>query len=63
MFARWVGPHEITHLVSDCNYEIQSSNRKTILQINMLKKYYQRVETMGAVIVAEADEPEESNFQ
>ena len=59
MMAEWIGSYNVQHKVNEYNYEIQLPKRKTILQINMLKKYHERCETVGAVLVAEADEPKD----
>ena len=59
MMAEGIHPYKVLRKVNEYNYKIPLPKHKTILHINMLKKYHKRSETVGAVLVAEADEPED----
>ena len=59
MMAEWIDPYKVLRKVNEYNYEIHLPKRKTILHINMLKKYHKRSEMVGLVLVAKADEPED----
>ena len=74
MLAQYVGPYEISRCLDFDNYEIQPERRKTVIHINVLKRYIDRVDNMSredmetvrddaqvvsGVLIAEADENEE----
>ena len=63
MHAFWRGPFEVLRRIGDFNYEISMGQRKnTIMHINMLKKFNERVETVSSVIAADAEDGENYDF-
>lgn len=51
MLAQWAGPYPITRKLNSYNYELDLGNRKTILHINLLRKWEERIEVANVVTV------------
>jgi len=63
MHAFWRGPFDVVRRIDDHNYEISMGERKnTVMHINMLKKFNERIEYVNAVITEEADADDEYDF-
>jgi hypothetical protein len=62
LFAKWDGPWVVTRKLNAVNYEIDRGNRKTILHINMLKKWEDRPEIIQLVSVDDEIQDEEKTF-
>ena len=62
LFAKWDGPWVITRKLNAVNYEIDIGNRKTILHINMLKKWEERSDAVNLVMVDHEIQDEEVSF-
>lgn len=62
LFAKWDGPFVVTRKLNAVNYEIDRGHRKTILHINMLKKWEDRPEMINLVMVDHGIQDEEKSF-
>lgn len=63
MMAFWRGPFEVLKRIGEYNYEISMGQRKnTIMHINMLKKFNERIETVNTVITDDAEDGDEYDF-
>jgi hypothetical protein len=63
MHAFWRGPYDVLRRIDDFNYETNMGQRKnTIMHINMLKKFNERVEAVNTVITADAEDGEDYDF-
>jgi hypothetical protein len=53
LLAQWAGPYPVTKKLNSFNYEIDLGHRKTILHINLLRKWEERVETVNVITINE----------
>ena len=53
LLAQWQGPFEVLRKMENDINEIQLPRRKTILHINVLKKFVKRVEIVAGVLIAD----------
>jgi hypothetical protein len=51
LLAQWAGPYPVTRKLNTFNYEIDLGHRKTVLHINLLRKWEERVETVNVITV------------
>jgi len=51
LLAQWAGPYPITRKLNTSNYEIDLGHRKTILHINVLRKWEERTEIINVITV------------
>jgi hypothetical protein len=63
LYAFWRGPFDVIRRIDDHNYEVSMGVRKnTIMHINLLKKFNERIEQVNVVITDEADENDLYDF-
>jgi hypothetical protein len=53
LLAQWSGPYSVTKKLNSFNYEVDLGHRKTVLHINLLRKWEERVETVNIITVNE----------
>ena len=58
LFAKWDGPWVVTRKLNAVNYEIDMGRRKTVLHINLFKKWEERSEPINLVIIDEGIQDE-----
>ena len=51
LLALWAGPYQVTRKLNSLNYEIGLGHRKTVLHINLLRKWEERVEAVNVITV------------
>lgn len=62
LFAKWEGPWLVTKKLNAVNYEIDMGRRKTVLHINLLRKWEERSEPVNLVILDDGIQEEEKTF-
>jgi len=61
LLAQWQGPYPITRRVGDVDYEVLIGRRRSVLHVNLLRKWHER-ETKG-YLAARAERIEDFDYQ